>query len=396
MNKIKCVDCGEIAEVPFIPDGRPVYCRKCYQKHKPKGSKNSRNRKNIQIGRNKIGGRHPSVYTPYSDKFTPEMVEKMKSKINREALERSKMNNETVKEFSFYDSTGVWHNVEGNQLNILSETPRDPLLNCPYVSYDIVEIQTENETKNVAIGICNKNEKHERCKITEDKKEKGECIGKFDNPSSYEFYVISNSILSDGINDKEFKIGFFNRDISNGYAVKTIPNPIRIKAEHLHILYERMQAGLIMSSSVPKPGKNIFHTLFSEPQNVDILTKRAENIKGKLISYEWPPGHYPEIDIIPEDKNEKIRLQLYAVERMTCYDYKINDLLKAISLELLLNGHTAIVHPPNVIIDFCKASSGITQKININGDIDPKESLNEHDMEVSKIVAEVKESRKKM
>lgn len=36
MYKITCADCGLEAEVPFKPDGsRPVYCRDCYQKHRP-------------------------------------------------------------------------------------------------------------------------------------------------------------------------------------------------------------------------------------------------------------------------------------------------------------------------------------------------------------------------
>ncbi|MEM2918004.1 MAG: CxxC-x17-CxxC domain-containing protein [Candidatus Altiarchaeota archaeon] len=35
--KITCSDCGAEAEVPFKPAGdRPVYCRECYQKHRPK------------------------------------------------------------------------------------------------------------------------------------------------------------------------------------------------------------------------------------------------------------------------------------------------------------------------------------------------------------------------
>jgi len=37
MHKAKCADCGKECEVPFVPkDGRPVYCRDCFQKHKPK------------------------------------------------------------------------------------------------------------------------------------------------------------------------------------------------------------------------------------------------------------------------------------------------------------------------------------------------------------------------
>jgi CxxC-x17-CxxC domain-containing protein len=36
MHKVTCSDCGNEAEVPFKPaEGRPVYCRDCYGKHKP-------------------------------------------------------------------------------------------------------------------------------------------------------------------------------------------------------------------------------------------------------------------------------------------------------------------------------------------------------------------------
>ena len=36
MHKAVCADCGKDCEVPFKPkEGRPVYCRDCYPKHKP-------------------------------------------------------------------------------------------------------------------------------------------------------------------------------------------------------------------------------------------------------------------------------------------------------------------------------------------------------------------------
>ena len=35
MHKATCSDCGQECEVPFKPaQGRPVYCRDCFQKHK--------------------------------------------------------------------------------------------------------------------------------------------------------------------------------------------------------------------------------------------------------------------------------------------------------------------------------------------------------------------------
>lgn len=37
MHQVTCSDCGKETEVPFKPtEGRPVYCRECFSKHKPK------------------------------------------------------------------------------------------------------------------------------------------------------------------------------------------------------------------------------------------------------------------------------------------------------------------------------------------------------------------------
>ena len=36
MHKTVCDDCKKECEVPFKPtEGRPVYCRDCFSKHKP-------------------------------------------------------------------------------------------------------------------------------------------------------------------------------------------------------------------------------------------------------------------------------------------------------------------------------------------------------------------------
>ncbi|MEM5804476.1 MAG: CxxC-x17-CxxC domain-containing protein [Candidatus Aenigmatarchaeota archaeon] len=35
MHKAVCSECGKECEVPFKPtEGKPVYCRDCFQKHK--------------------------------------------------------------------------------------------------------------------------------------------------------------------------------------------------------------------------------------------------------------------------------------------------------------------------------------------------------------------------
>jgi CxxC-x17-CxxC domain-containing protein len=37
MHTVKCSECGKEAQVPFKPDGeRPVYCRECFAKKRPK------------------------------------------------------------------------------------------------------------------------------------------------------------------------------------------------------------------------------------------------------------------------------------------------------------------------------------------------------------------------
>jgi len=37
MHDVTCADCGKETQVPFKPDGtRPVYCKDCYTKHRPK------------------------------------------------------------------------------------------------------------------------------------------------------------------------------------------------------------------------------------------------------------------------------------------------------------------------------------------------------------------------
>jgi CxxC-x17-CxxC domain-containing protein len=41
--KATCSDCGKECEVPFKPtQGRPVYCRDCFRKHKPEERDRSR------------------------------------------------------------------------------------------------------------------------------------------------------------------------------------------------------------------------------------------------------------------------------------------------------------------------------------------------------------------
>jgi len=37
MHKVKCSECGKECEVPFKPtEGRPVFCKECYAKKRPR------------------------------------------------------------------------------------------------------------------------------------------------------------------------------------------------------------------------------------------------------------------------------------------------------------------------------------------------------------------------
>jgi len=64
---VTCGDCGNECQIPFKPrDARPVYCKECFQKHKPQqsggsrfggGSRFNRNDRGSSYGRNDRGSR---------------------------------------------------------------------------------------------------------------------------------------------------------------------------------------------------------------------------------------------------------------------------------------------------------------------------------------------------
>ncbi len=50
MFEIKCTECGNSATVPFKPTaGRPVYCKNCYSKRRPKQRNNSGSAKKFSM-----------------------------------------------------------------------------------------------------------------------------------------------------------------------------------------------------------------------------------------------------------------------------------------------------------------------------------------------------------
>ena len=59
MTTVTCGDCGNECQVPFKPkDDRPVYCRECFQNHKPQQrGGDSRFSRGSNYGRNDRGSR---------------------------------------------------------------------------------------------------------------------------------------------------------------------------------------------------------------------------------------------------------------------------------------------------------------------------------------------------
>jgi len=52
MHEVICADCGNECKIPFRPkDSRPVYCRECFQDHKPQETSNSRFDRNDRSSR---------------------------------------------------------------------------------------------------------------------------------------------------------------------------------------------------------------------------------------------------------------------------------------------------------------------------------------------------------
>jgi len=59
LTTVTCSDCGNECQIPFKPkDDRPVYCRDCFQNHKPQErSGGSRFNRGSSYGRNDRGSR---------------------------------------------------------------------------------------------------------------------------------------------------------------------------------------------------------------------------------------------------------------------------------------------------------------------------------------------------
>ena len=58
MYKATCADCGNECEIPFEPkDNRPVYCRECFQDHKPQERGGSSFNRGSRFSRNDRGPR---------------------------------------------------------------------------------------------------------------------------------------------------------------------------------------------------------------------------------------------------------------------------------------------------------------------------------------------------
>lgn len=313
--------------------------------------------------------------------------------INEDAISRSVYNNMIVDRLEFADPSGRYCSVAGSQLLLYTLTPSKPLIDCPYISLKVTHDITMDKRGDCITRLCTFNKEPgetNMCYITIDKIANGLCVGKKTYLSSHEFWIITGGHIQIDDDDREFKIGFFNKNINSFLKEEFRENPDVDKAKVLWNLYNAMKSGTVKSPTVPKPGNTLFYTLFSGIIDVDIETITGDNIKGTVKGYELTPGGSPSLNVWVTQ--EKLRVvPLYTIAVLIVNKYDIPDMLSRRAIELTIRGHIVIPHRGNnSIYDYCKSYKRFKdQEIKLDGNIVPYEQLDKHDMEVSKIVRSI-------
>lgn len=314
-------------------------------------------------------------------------------RINAEALARSVFNNMIVDKLEFSNPSGNYCTVSGNQLLLYTLTPSKPLIDCPYISLKVTHEITMDKHGDYITRLCTFNKKPgetDMCYLTIDKIASGLCVGKKTYLSSHEFWIVTGGHIQIDEEDREFKIGFFNKNANSFLKEEFRENPDNDKAKVLWNLYNAMKTGIIKSPTIPKPGNNLFHTLFSGIVDIDIETITGEKIKGVIKGYELTPGGSPSLNVWISQ--EKLRVvPLYTIAVMIINKYDIPDMLSRRTVELITNGHVVVPHRANnTIYDYCKSYKRFKdQEIKLDGNISPYEQLDKHDMELTKIIRSI-------
>lgn len=316
--------------------------------------------------------------------------------VNEDAIKRSEYHNKIVDKIEFISPSGRFCFVSGNQLLYFTLTPTKPLIDCHYIKL-VKTVETIDNAKNkndiYFIRACSLNKKEgeifDNCHMTNQKIADKKCVGKKFQTSSLEFWIITNGFIQDEDNEKEFKIGFFNK-IANGFIKEEFrDNGDNLKTKSLYNLYNAIKTGSIKVISIPKPGNTLFHTIFSGIVKIDIETITGDNLKGTVKGYEFSPGGYPSLNIYIEDKLRIV--PLYIIATMIIEKYEVNDILSRRAIELTMKGHIVIPHRGNnVIYDYCnRYKTDKDQEIKLDGTMIPFNQFDKHDIEIKNIIRNI-------
>jgi CxxC-x17-CxxC domain-containing protein len=405
MHSALCADCGNPTQVPFVPT-RPVYCRDCYPRHKTvrtERTENTGNRGNYDRGsRGNFSvvidrrDERREITNGNDNKFNGERTKP----ITQDMIERASFNNMTVDQLGFYDSQSRYISVSGKQLNIFTLTPSAPTIMCQYIGFGMTITDPNNPATKMMVRMCSKDApKVSVCRKTDT------CPADLRQLGENGFWVISNGTIEIDEVKMPFKIGFFDK-IHRTYDSATAfsKNPDEEKAMSLLRHYNGIKSGVVSPKSRPKPGNEIFRTLFSHENEVSVRVfiksqklRTGEQIIGTVKGYEETTRGMPALKVWTENKDNKV-IQLRMVD-ISQIDFMLVDSYKApmwrkISIELLTRGHLVLPHPEKgggMSIDVCDASKGGSDiLIHTNGDLSRRNDGDKHNGEMLDLIKEIR------
>lgn len=393
-----CADCGIDTQVPFKPT-RPVYCRNCYPRHKgPRFENESRNHnRENDYDRNDRNREKREVKNMGDNKFE----EKRIKPITQDMIERTTYNNMVVDQLGFYDSQGKYINVTGKQLNLFTLTPSAPTIICRYIGFGMTITDSIDKRVMMQVRMCSKDEPHKVvCRKTES------CPADLIQLGENGFWVVCDGIIDNGEAKMPFKIGFFDK-IHRTYdpAPAFSKNPDEEKAMSLLRHYNGIKSGVVSPKNRPKPGNEIFRTLFSHENEVSTIIfiksqklRTGEKIQGIVKGYEEATRGQPSLKVWTKESNMR-PIDISQIDFLLVNSYKA-PMWRKISIELLMQGHLILPHPEReggMSIDVCGGWKGENDLlIHSNGDLSKRNDGDKHNREVMEIIEKIKKEYEDM
>jgi hypothetical protein len=199
-----------------------------------------------------------------------------------------------------------------------------------------------------------------------------ECVGREKIFPPYKFWVFIDATIG----GKEYKFAFVQRDFHDVIQTKTTE-----RSGWLREAYKAINSGRIKTSTQPRPGCMLFHTLMMGKPRVSIYLLDGRKIEGKVDFYEKEP-----IEIAVSEGDKRYFIPLTNVGLMLIHSYDLGDVQRTRTIELLRRGHVVTFNPKEkgIIYDYCL---GRRMKITFDGRVMPRGD-NRHDIEVKQIVEE--------